>query len=128
MLFKVLPTSFLPNEDQGFVTASITLPSGATDERLGVVLNEIKDYFLARPEVLRVNSIAGNNGNQNSGNMFIRLKPWGDRPLKSQSAEVIARQATKTSRTSATPVFLYRCSPPCAGSGPARASTSCSRT
>jgi len=39
LLFKALPTSFLPNEDQGFVTASITLPSGATDERLGGVLN-----------------------------------------------------------------------------------------
>jgi len=95
LLFKVLPTSFLPNEDQGFVTASITLPSGATDERLGVVLDEIKDYFLAKPEVLRVNSIAGNNGNQNSGRMFIRLKPWSERPLRSQSAEVIASQATK---------------------------------
>ncbi len=95
LLFKALPTSFLPNEDQGFVTASITLPSGATDERLGGVLNEIKDYFLAKPEVLRVNSIAGNNGNQNSGSMFIRLKPWGERPLRSQSAEAIARQATQ---------------------------------
>ena len=94
-LFKKLPTSFLPNEDQGFVTASITLPSGATDERLGVVLDQMKDYFLAKPEVLRVNSIAGNNGNQNSGNMFIRLKPWAERPLFSQSAEAIARQATR---------------------------------
>ena len=95
LLFKALPTSFLPNEDQGFVTASVTLPSGATDERLGLVLDEIKDYFLARPEVLRVNSIAGNNGNQSSGYMFIRLKPWAERPLRNQSAEVIARQATK---------------------------------
>ena len=94
-VFKKLPTSFLPNEDQGFVTASITLPSGATDERLAVVLDEMKDYFLARPEVLRVNSIAGNNGNQNSGNMFIRLKPWEDRPLREQSAEYLARQATR---------------------------------
>ena len=95
LVFKKLPTSFLPNEDQGFVTASITLPSGATDERLAVVLDEMKDYFLARPEVLRVNSIAGNNGNQNSGSMFVRLKPWADRPLREQSAEYLARQATR---------------------------------
>jgi hydrophobe/amphiphile efflux-1 (HAE1) family protein len=95
LLFKILPTSFLPNEDQGFVTASITLPSGATDERLTAVLDEMKDYFLARPEVLRVNSLAGNNGNQSSGSMFIRLKPWDERPLREQSAEAIANKATK---------------------------------
>jgi hydrophobe/amphiphile efflux-1 (HAE1) family protein len=94
-IFKKLPTSFLPNEDQGFITASVTLPSGATDERLSAVFDEMKEYFLARPEVLRVNSIGGNNGNQSSGSMFIRLKPWDERPLRSQSAEAIARQATR---------------------------------
>lgn len=95
LVFKKLPTSFLPNEDQGFVSATITLPSGATDERLSAVLDEMKDYFLARPEVLRVFGLSGNNGNQSSGNMFIRLKPWDERPRPEQSAQAIARQATK---------------------------------
>ena len=95
LVFKKLPTSFLPNEDQGFVSATITLPSGATDERLWTVLEEIKDYFLARPETLRVFGLSGNNGNQSSGNMSIRFKPWDERTRPEQSAEAIARQATR---------------------------------
>ena len=97
-LFHRLPTSFLPDEDQGFVSASITLPSGATDARLQDVMNEMTDYFRAIPEVDRVNAISGLNGNQNSGNMFVRLKPWSQRPLSSQSAASIANQATKDLR------------------------------
>jgi len=95
LVFKKLPTSFLPNEDQGFITASVTLPSGATDERLWAVFDEIKDYFLARPETLRVFGLSGNNGNQSSGTMSIRFKPWDERPGAHQSAEAIARQASK---------------------------------
>ena len=95
LVFKKLPTSFLPNEDQGFITASVTLPSGATDERLWAVFDEIKDYFLARPETLRVFGLSGNNGNQSSGTMSIRFKPWDERPGAHQSAEAIARQAGK---------------------------------
>ncbi|MFT4240901.1 MAG: efflux RND transporter permease subunit [Acidovorax sp.] len=95
LVFKKLPTSFLPNEDQGFISASVTLPSGATDERLWNVLEEMKDYFLARPETLRVFGLSGNNGNQSSGTMSIRFKPWDERPRPDQSAEAIARQAGK---------------------------------
>ncbi len=97
-LFHRLPTSFLPDEDQGFVSASITLPSGATDARLQDVMDEMTTYFRAIPEVDRVNAISGLNGNQNSGNMFIRLKPWDQRPLASQSAAAIANKATRDLR------------------------------
>ena len=97
-LFHRLPTSFLPDEDQGFVSASITLPSGATDARLQDVMDEMTTYFRAIPEVDRVNAISGLNGNQNSGNMFVRLKPWDQRPLASQSASAIASKATRDLR------------------------------
>ncbi|MEO8545185.1 MAG: efflux RND transporter permease subunit [Burkholderiaceae bacterium] len=95
LLFQKLPTSFLPIEDQGFISASVTMPSGASDARLEVVLREITDYFNRQPDVLRVFSLAGNNGNQSSGSVFVRLKPWGDRPNAEQGADAIARKATK---------------------------------
>jgi len=95
VLFQRLPTSFLPNEDQGYVTANVTLPSGATDERLQGVLEQIKDYFLKKPEVLSVYAVSGFSGNQSSANVFIRFKTWDERPLPDQSADAIARQATK---------------------------------
>ncbi|WP_137920317.1 efflux RND transporter permease subunit [Hydrogenophaga sp. 2FB] len=95
LLFQKLPTSFLPVEDQGFITASVTLPAGSSDAQLDVVLQDITRYFQAQPDVLRVNSLAGNSGNQSSGNIFVRLKPWDERPNPEQSAEAISRKATK---------------------------------
>src|SRR5690606_38384207 len=40
LLFQKLPTSFLPVEDQGFITASVTMPSGSSDAQLEVVLRD----------------------------------------------------------------------------------------
>ena len=94
-MFHRLPTSFLPNEDQGFIGVNVTLPSGATDARLMEVMEQIREYFKDKPEVFSTNAILGNNGNQSSGNMWVRLTPWDKRPLPSQSAEAIANQATK---------------------------------
>ncbi|MDO9437151.1 efflux RND transporter permease subunit [Hydrogenophaga sp.] len=95
LLFQKLPTSFLPVEDQGFITASVTLPAGSSDAQLDVVLQNITRYFMAQPDVLRVNTVAGNSGNQSSGNIFVRLKSWEERPNAEQSAEAIARKATR---------------------------------
>ncbi|HZY15813.1 MAG TPA: efflux RND transporter permease subunit [Ramlibacter sp.] len=95
VLFMRLPTSFLPDEDQGYVTTSITLPPGATDARLQEVFTQVKDYFLAQPEVFSVNAISGLDGNQNSGRVFVRLKPWDERPGAAHAADTIARKATR---------------------------------
>ncbi len=95
LLFQKLPTSFLPIEDQGFISASVTLPAGSSDAQLEVVLQDITRYFMAQPDVLRAFSVAGNSGNQSSGNVYVRLKPWDDRPNADQTAEAIANKATR---------------------------------
>ena len=94
-MFQRLPTSFLPNEDQGFVRVNVTLPSGATDARLQEVMDQIRLYFKDQPEVFSTNAILGFNGNQSSGSMFVRLTSWDARPLPEQSSEAIARRANK---------------------------------
>ncbi|WP_312302723.1 efflux RND transporter permease subunit [Pulveribacter sp.] len=94
-MFRTLPTSFLPNEDQGFVRVNVTLPSGATDARLADVMDQVRLYFKDQPEVFSTNAILGFNGNQSSGSMFVRLTSWDERPLPHQSAEAIARQANR---------------------------------
>ena len=95
VLFKNLPTSFLPDEDQGFVYVSVNLPAGATNERLNQVLDQVKDYLLAQPEVISFNQVSGLSGVQGSARGFVRLKTWAERPLPSQSAPVFAQRATK---------------------------------
>ncbi|RAI31565.1 efflux RND transporter permease subunit, partial [Rhodoplanes roseus] len=45
-LFTKLPSSFLPDEDQGILIASVQLPAGATQERTWRVMRQVQDYFL----------------------------------------------------------------------------------
>ena len=95
LLLARLPTSFLPDEDQGFVSVSVNLPAGAADARLQEVLDQVRDYFAQQPEVISFNQVSGLSGDQSSARGFVRLKPWEARPLASQSAAAIAHRATQ---------------------------------
>jgi len=94
-LFTKLPTSFLPTEDQGYMQVQITLPSGGTDARLQAVIAEVQKYFAEQPDVVSFNSITGLSGDQASARGFVRLKNWSERGGVGQSADAIARKATK---------------------------------
>ena len=95
LLMARLPTSFLPDEDQGFVYVNVNLPSGSSDARLQEVLDEVRDYLVKQPEVISFNQVSGLNGDQSSARGFVRLKPWAERPLASQSSIAVAHRATK---------------------------------
>ncbi|MCZ2104513.1 MAG: efflux RND transporter permease subunit [Comamonadaceae bacterium] len=97
-MFHRLPTSFLPNEDQGFIRVNVTMPSGATDAQLQAVMEDIRLYFKDKPGIFSTNAVYGFNGNQSSGSMLVRLTSWDQRPLASQSAEAIARKANQDLR------------------------------
>ena len=97
-LFTKLPTSFLPVEDQGYMSVQISLPSGGTDARLQAVMAEVQQYFAQQPDVVSFNSITGLSGDQASARGFVRLKPWAERPAPHQSADAIARKATEDLR------------------------------
>ncbi|MEG0448061.1 MAG: efflux RND transporter permease subunit, partial [Comamonas sp.] len=94
-LMHRLPTSFLPDEDQGFVYVNVNLPSGAADARLQQVLDEVREYLLKQPEVISFNQVSGLNGDQSSARGFVRLKPWAERKLASQGSAAVAHRATK---------------------------------
>ncbi|MEG0148510.1 MAG: efflux RND transporter permease subunit [Comamonas sp.] len=95
VLMHRLPTSFLPDEDQGFVYVNVNLPSGAADARLQQVLDEVREYLLKQPEVISFNQVSGLNGDQSSARGFVRLKPWAERKLASQGSAAVAHRATK---------------------------------
>ncbi|MBN9340517.1 MAG: efflux RND transporter permease subunit [Comamonadaceae bacterium] len=95
LLMHRLPTSFLPDEDQGFLYVNVNLPSGAADARLQDVLDQVRAYLLRQPEILSFYQVSGLNGDQSSARGFIRLKPWSERPLAAQSAAAVAQRATK---------------------------------
>ncbi|HEY1101130.1 MAG TPA: efflux RND transporter permease subunit, partial [Myxococcota bacterium] len=81
-LFVRLPGSFLPEEDQGFWISSAQLPSDATAERTGAVLDRYRDYALAMPEVKSVITIGGfgfAGSGANSALAFTILHDWAER-------------------------------------------------
>lgn len=99
ILYIQLPTSFLPDEDQGILSAQVQLPVGATDTRMSVVMKEVEKYLLAKPEIESVITIRGQGQNgaasQNAGRAFIKLKDWSERKDIAQTAQALSQQATK---------------------------------
>ena len=81
-LYVHLPTSFLPEEDQGYAFAIIQLPPGATMQRTSAVLQEMEQILKKNPLVDRVLMVAGFSfvgQGENVGLGFIRLIDWGER-------------------------------------------------
>ncbi len=94
-----LPTSFVPDEDQGALTVIINPPAGATSERTNAVAQQVNDYFQKLPEVRNINIVTGLGGNQASARAFVRLTDWSERTLPEQSAAALAQKATKDLRS-----------------------------
>jgi multidrug efflux pump len=98
VLFWRLPTSFLPDEDQGVVFTLVVLPSGATQESTVNVLKKVEQHYLVdeKQNVTSVFSVAGfsfaGNG-QNMGMAFVMLKDWDQRKRADQKVAAIAGRA-----------------------------------
>ncbi|MGK5019271.1 efflux RND transporter permease subunit [Janthinobacterium lividum] len=98
LLFMRLPTSFLPEEDQGILFTQIQLPTGATQERTLKVIEQVEEHFMnsEKDNVASVFAVAGfsfgGNG-QNTGIAFVRLKDWALRKDVAQKAPAVAGRA-----------------------------------
>ena len=83
LLFTRLPSSFLPEEDQGYFLSVIMLPTGATQERTLKVLGQLENYYVEKEtNVDTVVTVAGFSffgSGQNGGIAFATLKPWEER-------------------------------------------------
>ncbi|MFM5600237.1 efflux RND transporter permease subunit [Aeromonas veronii] len=98
MLFMRMPTSFLPEEDQGVIMSMVQLPVGATKQRTEVVLADMRDYFLKNEKdnvdsVLTVSGFSFAGSGQNAGMAFIKLKDWSERKSPDRSANAIIGRA-----------------------------------
>lgn len=96
LLMFQLPTSFLPDEDQGRIFTITQLPPGATAQRSTEVAEKIENFYAQQPEVENVISIIGTNffgAGQNMVNTFVSLKDWDDRKGEEHSADALAKRA-----------------------------------
>ncbi|MDL2291533.1 multidrug efflux RND transporter permease subunit [Bacteroides sp. OttesenSCG-928-F21] len=83
IIHKIIPTSFLPSEDQGYFRVELELPEGATLERTRVVTERAVAYLTGNPYVQYVQSVAGSSPrvgtNQSRADLTVILKPWEER-------------------------------------------------
>lgn len=91
---QIVPTSFVPREDQGILRVAIQLPEGATLNRTGVVVTDLSREIRKIPEVenltaLVANDTIANDTKSNAASLIVQLKPWDQR---TRSAETIRCQ------------------------------------
>ncbi len=97
-LFMRLPTAFLPDEDQGFLMAQVTLPAGSTAERTLEVIEKIEHHFLeeqkeAVDSVFTVIGFSFGGSGQNTGLAFTNLKDWSERKRPDLKVAAVAGRA-----------------------------------
>ncbi len=113
LLWTRIPTSFLPEEDQGVLMTMVQLPTGATQERTLDVIKDLRHHFLEdeKENVVSVFSVAGFSfagQGQNMGMAFVKLKDWDERTRPDQSANaVIGRAWGALSQIKAAQIFAF---------------------
>ncbi len=98
VLFARMPTSYLPDEDQGILFTQIAMPTGTTLEQTRKVANEVQQYFLENePEAVdSCMTIAGMGfagRAQNNGMLFVKLKDWEKRDRADLRVKAVAGRA-----------------------------------
>ena len=98
LMFNHLPSSFLPEEDQGTLITSVQLPAGATEDRTKQVLKQVTDYYLNEEKdyvegVMTVSGFGFGGSGQNVGLAFIALKDFEGRKTPQSRAQAIAARA-----------------------------------
>jgi HAE1 family hydrophobic/amphiphilic exporter-1 len=94
-VYKMVPGSFVPEEDEGYFITIVQAPAGASLEYTSGILKSAEDVLLKQPEIAAVFSVGGfsfSGSAPNQGLMFTRLKDFAERRDPSQSlASVLNR-------------------------------------
>jgi len=97
LIHRIIPTSFLPIEDQGYFKIELELPEGATLERTRIATERAVEYLMKNPAVEYVQSVAGSSPrvgtSQARSELTVILKPWEERD--SQTIDNIMAQVKK---------------------------------
>jgi HAE1 family hydrophobic/amphiphilic exporter-1 len=99
-LFMRMPTSYLPDEDQGVLMAQIILPTGSTLEQTQAVADEVRRYFMenekeAVESCMNMAGMGFSGRAQNTGMVFAKLKDWKLRGRPDLRAKAVAGRAMR---------------------------------
>lgn len=96
-MWKNMPSSFLPTEDQGMIMTMIQLPATASLERTNKVVDQVNDYYLNKEKdmvqsVFSASGFSFGGSGQNQAMAFVKLKEWEQRQTpETQSAALVKR-------------------------------------
>ena len=98
-----LPTSFLPDEDQGYVFVALQLPDASSLQRTSLTAKKVEDILLKTAGIDHVTSVVGYNmisGAQNTFSSFfwVTLKEWGERKTPEEQYDAIRAHVNKELR------------------------------
>jgi len=100
ILFQRMPTSYLPNEDQGIVMVQASLPAGATLEQTGRIMDQVREFFLVEEKetvgtcfTLVGRSFSGTG--QNVGLAYVKLRDWNERRRADLKAGALVGRAMR---------------------------------
>src|SRR4051812_48327651 len=114
VFYTRLPTSFLPEEDQGYMLVNVQLPPGATLERTQKVMEQVEGWVLKQPEVQSMVGVLGfsfSGPGQNAALAFVTLKDWKERKDPSNAASALAGRAFGA-LSAIRDAFIFPLSPP----------------
>lgn len=116
-LFMRIPSSFIPEEDQGMLMTLIQLPAGASQDQTQDVVEKVNNYFHTQEKdnvdaVFTVNGFSFAGQGQNMGLAFIKLKDWDARPGANNTAQSIAKRAMGYFMTQVNEAQVYAIAPP----------------
>ena len=100
-LFHRMPTSYIPDEDQGILTIQATLPPGTnTLEQAQAVMQRVRDYFLTQEKdavesVMDISGVSFGGQGQNMALGFVKLKDWDLRPGDNLKVKALASRAMR---------------------------------
>ncbi len=92
VLFKMVPTGFVPNEDMGNLFVEISTPSGYTMEKTREVMNRVSDQIQELPAVEAVGGVVGVGAGSNGAFVYVQLKPWKQRKGYKNSSTGVMEQ------------------------------------
>ena len=97
-VFMRLPSSFVPEEDQGSVMTLVQLPAGSTLDKTNAVMDQLTQYYQNQEadnieSVFAISGFSFMGSGQNAGMAFVKLKDWDDRKGDENTAQSIANRA-----------------------------------
>ncbi|MEO6213553.1 MAG: multidrug efflux RND transporter permease subunit [Vicinamibacterales bacterium] len=91
-VYSIVPQAFVPEEDQGYFLVQVQAPAGASLQYTAGVARQAEKIILGDPDVLALFSVMGfsfGGAAPNSGIMFVRLKPFDQRPGDTHSVQAV---------------------------------------